>query len=462
MGMKRRLAIVAALCALVALAMGCADPSRPSAGNPVTLTLWHTYVEQMNSGIGSLIDEFNGGVGAENGITVSVTSVSNASVLNQNILTAANSNPGAPKLPDIALVYPHIAKPLAEKGMLTDLRAQFSDGDLLKFVPRFLQEGMLGGEEIYLLPVAKSTEVLYVNRVIFDRFAAATGVDLAELGTFEGIAGAAEMYADWTDALTPAVSGDAKAFFYPDNLFNYALIGLAQMGENLIAGGAIDPTVPGFRRVWESYYPQAVRGHFAIFNDYGNYLAKTGDIVCTTSTSAGVMFYPDSVTYSDNTKEEAWFDVLPYPVFEGGKKIAMQRGGGMCVFRSTPAKEAAAGLFLAWLTAPEQNLRFTANTGYLPVTTEAFERLLAQGNAGASDQKVQALLDTVLAMQREYEFYVPELFPDSEASQRRFGDRLRASAERAGREYKGLLSTTGPAEAYEKASRGAFEEFAQK
>ena len=57
-----------------------------------------------------------------------------------------------------------------------------------------------------------------------------------------------------------------------------------------------------------------------------------------------VVFYGDSITYPDNTVEQVAFSILPYPIFSGGEKIAIQRGAGMLIASSTPEKEYAAAL----------------------------------------------------------------------------------------------------------------------
>ncbi|MDR3280506.1 MAG: extracellular solute-binding protein, partial [Synergistaceae bacterium] len=140
------------------------------AGQNITLMVWHTYVEQMSDSFETLVKEFNDTEGAKRGIVVKVATEANSSTLNEMIIAAAKRDPGAPLAPDIAVIYPKIAVELADMGMLADIRDYFTADELARFVPQFLEEGMLGGENLYLLPVAKSTEVLFVNRTIFDRF----------------------------------------------------------------------------------------------------------------------------------------------------------------------------------------------------------------------------------------------------------------------------------------------------
>lgn len=455
--MTKRFVKLAALCALLALTAGCGEPRLLNPQKPVTITMWHTYVEQMKTGLDTLVNEFNSTIGAETGIVVNITAVSNASVLNEKLLLAANDDPGAPALPDMAVIYPRIAIELAKKGILADMAALLTPGELAAFVPRFLDEGKLGGHTLYLLPIAKSTEVLYINTTIFDRFSNETGVTLGQLATFEGIMDASERYYSWTDAKTPEIANDGKTFYYPDALFNFFLIGYAQLGEDFLQDQSLNLSAPAFERLWNCYYPGAVTGRVAIFDDYGNYLAKTGDIVCTTSTSAGVLFYPDTVTYADNTKEKAEYAILPYPVLEGGRNVAVQRGGGVCIVKSSPEKEHAAGIFLKWLTAAAQNLRFTTSMGYLPVTESAFEQLMTGEQPDTVNQNIGKMLATASQMQNTYDFHVPPVFDGIDALQSAFVEALLKKAEADRDKYRTLLDSEDADTAYAAVSRGAMQ-----
>jgi multiple sugar transport system substrate-binding protein len=386
--------------------------------------MWHTYVEDMQTALDELVSEFNGTVGAEQGVVVEVTSVTDAKNINEHLVAAASNDPGAPELPDMAVVYPQVAVTLAEKGALADLRQYFPAEELASYVPQFVEEGCLGGDALYLLPVAKSTEVLYVNRTLFDRFTAATGVGIEKLATFEGIAEAASRYAEWSGG---------KAFFYPEGLFHQAMIGCEQLGGELVKNGELDIANPLFKRIWDCYYPSAVKGGTAIYDGWGNYLAATGDVVCATASTAGSAFYPARITYPDNTKEDAEFDVLPYPVFEGGDKVAVQRGGGICVTKSDTARETAACLFLRWFTETERNLAFCAGIGYLPVQQTAFDAILAGEYPEITNPISEQALLTSAAMQKEYRFFFPPVFNGLDGLQKHYEDTLRAAA-REGRD----------------------------
>ena len=126
----------------------------------------------------------------------------------------AAGDPGAPDMPDLTTCYPATAALLKEKGLIAALDEQFTKEELSAYLPRFLEEGRLSDGKLYVFPFAKSTEILFVNQTLFDRFSAATAISLESLSTFEGIADAALRYYEWTDSLIPDDAGFEDK--YPD------------------------------------------------------------------------------------------------------------------------------------------------------------------------------------------------------------------------------------------------------
>ncbi len=416
---------------------------------PVVLTLWHNPGGQMKHAMSDVVDEFNRTVGKEKGIVVVVTSIGKFEVLHEKLELIANGDPGAPEPPDIAIAYPKSAILLVRKNLLVDIGPYFNEQELSAFVPRFLEEGRLADGKLYLFPVAKSTEALLVNRTLFDRFAAGTGVTLESLRTVEGLLSAARKYYEWTGG---------KMFFMIDNPFNFAQVAYAQLGDDFFLDGVPNVSSPSGRKVWNAYYEPAVKGYEAIYSGYGTDLTKTGDIVCWTSSTAATTFLPSTMTYADNSSEPVAFDVLPYPVFEGGKKVTMQRAGGFCLFKSTARKERAAIVFLKWLVEPEQNLRFLAATGYLPVTKEAMRK--AASTASATMPEIQRrFLEVTSLMQAEYDFLIPRLLEDYRALEKRYEAGLRKSAQSSKEKYERLRSRMGADKAYRVATEGVYERF---
>jgi multiple sugar transport system substrate-binding protein len=400
--MKRRGVFV--LAALAALALGCRGNTALNPKDPVRLTMWHNYGGVLQETMDELIDEFNQGAGRKKGVIINVTAVSAARELNGQLQAIAAGDPGAPSMPDLVTAYPAVAMVLAQAGLLAPLDGFFSQADLAAYVPRFVEEGRLDGR-LFVFPTAKSTEALFVNKVFFDRFIAAAGGSYGELASFEGIAALAERYLAWTDSLTPA-PGDGRAFFTADSWFNLALVGSAQLGVDFAGSGGLATDTAAFRRVWDVLAP-AFRGAYALSNAYSSDLSRTGEIVCSLGSTAGVLFYGDTVVYPDNTSEAVEYLVLPYPVFSGGKKAALQRGAGMVVAASTPRREEGAAFFLRWFTAPEVNMRFVASTGYLPVSAGAFGKPLAESLRAEASPVLRHLMETAAVIYGDYEFVIP-------------------------------------------------------
>ena len=442
--------------------LGCGESTKVGPSHPVTLNLWHNYGGQLKDTMDAMIDEFNETAGAEHGIMINVTSISGSATLHEKLTMAAYGDPGAPELPDITTAYPKTALLLAEKGLLVDLNDYFTPQELDAYITEFIREGRIEGDHLYVFPTAKSTEVLFVNTTIFNRFASDTGVRLEDLHSFEGIARTAELYYEWTDQLTPEVAHDGKTFFMPDSLLNYSLIGSQQLGADFIKDDRLNIAAPEFQKVWDYYYKPAILGHVAIFDGYATDLAKTGDIVCSIGSTAGVSFFSPRVTYADNTSEPAELAILPYPVFEGGKKIAIQRGAGMSVINTSPEKAYAAAVFLKWFTSPENNLRFVSSTGYLPVTKEAYGEIMSQEIEQAADNNMKKLLQTCQLMQREYEFFIPPLFEGIDQLQDQYESQLRETASSSRQSYLNSMASGDSVSAYEEMAIDAYQDFVER
>lgn len=372
---------------------------------PTTITVWHVYGGQVDSPLNDLIEQFNRTVGKEQQINVQVTSVSNTNTIHELVLAAANREPGATELPDLFISYPKTVMALPDDSILVDYKDYLSEEELSAFLPAFLEEGTVN-DRLVILPVAKSTEIMFINQTIFDRFSQATGVTLEDLDTWEGLFKAAEIYAQWTDEQTPDIPGDAKPMFVHDYYFNYFQVGTESMGEDFFQGEGL-ALGPAFQIAWEPLAKAALKGGVWLKGGYATEAIRTGDSIVSVASSASILYYSDVVTYPDNTSEDITLISRPCPVFENGDKLVMQRGAGFCLVRSTPEREQAAVSFLKWLTEPECNVAFVTRTGYMPVTRAAFESELPKAIEGLESEKYSSLYQAYLDTQANYEFYVP-------------------------------------------------------
>ncbi len=394
--MKKTVALILTLIlTLSALMTGCSKPILDP-DHPVTLTMWHNYGGEMQATMDYLIDQFNATVGKEKGIVINVTAISSSSELNESLDMIVNGDPGAPDMPDIFTGYPKVAIRFQEKGMLVNFNDYFTKDELSAYIEDFVAEGRLSDGGLYVFPIAKSTEVLYVNQTLFDRFAAATGAKAEDLATFEGIARLAKQYYEYSGG---------KQFYGSDSWFNFAEVGMAQLGGSIFNGEALSLAGDSFAHIFNTVYTPAVEGGISIYDGYSSDLSKTGDLICSTGSSAGILFYGDTITYEDGTVENVEYSILPYPVFENGSKTALQRGGGLMVAKSDEKKEYAACEFIKWLTASEQNMKFIDETGYLPVTKQAFENDMKDHLETIENASVKKMLTSVLSMYENYTFF---------------------------------------------------------
>ena len=373
-----------------------------------TLSLWHVYGGQVDSPLNGLIDEFNDTVGKEKNIHVQVTAVSNTNTIHDEILAAINHEAGAPTAPDMFISYPKTVMALPDPKVLVDYRDYFSQEELKAYIPEFLQEGTVE-DRLVVFPTAKSTEILFVNQTLFDEFARETGAAYEQLDTWEGIFALSQQYYQWTDAKTPEVPDDGKTFFTHDYLFNYLQVGVESLGESFFENEGIHIS-DTFSQVWQAYGNASVKGGMWLQEGYATEPLRTGDAIVSVASSASVLYYKDEVTFADNTSEPVTIVARPCPTFAKGKKLVMQRGAGFCTFKSTPEKERAAAEFLKWLTAPECNVRFVTQVGYMPVTQEAFDTYLVKAVDQLESTKYKSLYGAMLKTRREYTFYTaPQL-----------------------------------------------------
>ena len=407
---------------------------------PIVLTLWHVYGGQVDSPLNKIIDNFNDTYGKEEGIYVQVTSVSNTNTIHEAVLAAGKKEPGAAELPDIFVSYPKTVLSLPDSDILVDYKKYFTEEELSKYFTEFIEEGMID-DKLLVFPVAKSTEIMFVNKTLFDRFAAETGANEKDLATWEGLFKMAKQYNEWTDAKTPEIKNDGKNFFVHDYHFNYFQVGCESLGEAFFAENDTKGSLafgPVFKKAWLPYADAAISGGIWLREGYATEPLRTGGAIVSMASSASVLYYEDIVTYENNVSEPIEVAAHPAPVFEGGEKLVMQRGAGFCITKSTEEKEKAAAKFIKWLTEPEHNVEFVTKTGYMPVTKDAF-KILPEYVKKLESSKYRSLYEAIAKTQEEYHFYTAPKLPNYLDLEMRFEKNVRLELSRAKQEYEAVL-----------------------
>ena len=364
--MKRFLFIMFAMALALWGLAGCGETTALDPDDPVTLTMWHVYGEQADSSMNRLVEDFNATLGQERGVVVTVTNVTSTSKISQQLQQAMSDAPDAPEMPHLFSAHTNTAEALGAENLL-DWNTCFSQEELAGYVPEFLADGTME-DKLVVFPVSKSTYALFLNGSQFDRFSAETGVTAEELSTWEGFFAAAERYFAWSGG---------KPFCAFDYLIRHVEFDVMAKDGTLeyTADGWYDFENPSLRESWMKFAVPLVQGHIVVSDQYANTQVMTGETLSGMGSSAAIVYYNDTVTYSDNTSEPTNLTVLPLPAAGAGEQFMPMTGVGLSAAVSTEREAEAAAVFVQWLTEGERNLDFVVETGYMPVSNDAFEAI---------------------------------------------------------------------------------------
>ena len=530
--MKKHIrAFVSLLCA-AALALGCAScggaaqstgKSGGTAG--VThITVWTYYNGDQLESFNKLVDQFNETTGREKGIRVESASQGSMSDLETNVMDAAQGKVGAAAMPNIFSAYADTAYALDQMGMLVDLSQYLTEDERAQYVQDYLDEGDFDGDgSMKIFPVAKSTELMFLNETDWEKFARATGAAYDDLSTVEGLVATAGAYYDWTDAQTPEPD-DGKALFGRDAMANYMLVGARQLGDTLfeVQDGKMTlnfdkdvarklwdnyyvPFVKGWfaaigrfrsddikvgnvlayvgsnssatffptqvmvndtyydwtdaqtpepddgkalfgrdamanymlvgarqlgdtlfevqdgkmtlnfdkdvaRKLWDNYYVPFVKGWFAAIGRFRSDDIKVGNVLAYVGSNSSATFFPTQVMVNDTESYDIDMTVLPSPKFAGGEDVAVQQGAGMVVTAGTEEEINASVEFLKWFTRPENNISFSVDSGYLPVTTAANDMEAIKTSGLELSPKMESILSNAVQSVKNNTLYTPSAF----------------------------------------------------
>ena len=417
MKLKRFLRSAACLTLSAVLALGCVGCGAGEAKAPTTITIWTYYNGEQLESFNQLVEQFNNTEGKKKNIIVESSSQGSVNDLETSVLASAQGKVGAEELPNIVSSYADTAYTLDQMGLAVDFSSYLTEKEKAAYIDGFLEEGdLLNNGELKLFPIAKSTELLYLNATDFAPFAEATGVTYEDLSTIEGLTEVAHKYYDWTDAQTPEPN-DGKALFGRDALANYLLCGAQELGttifdaENGVMTLNFDKDV--VRKLWDNYYVPFVKGWFGASGKFRSDDVKIGSLLAYVGSSSSSSFFPTQVMTSDTESHDIEMVSLPCPSFAGQEPVAAQQGAGMMITPGTEDEIKACVDFLKWFTEPENNIQFSVQSGYMPVTHEAND-IEAMENSGLeiSDSIRNVLTLSIDAINND-QLYTTHAFPDA-------------------------------------------------
>lgn len=409
--MKNKKILFLIVCTYALLFMtSCSNSSKTESlldpKSPVTVTLWHYYVGENQKSLEQDVASFNQSEGMKNGVIVEAVSMGRISELEDMVTMSAKGVINAPPMPQIFSCYPDKAIEIDKLGMIADLNEYFTDEEKSWYIEDFLKNGIMEDGRFLVFPIAKSTELLYVNDTVWSKFADEVGYDDDALKEWESIYEAARDYYIWVDSKTPDVPSDGKGMIGIDSFTNYFIIGCKQLGLELINSSeeidgqvVLDKAV--MKRVFENYYKGFSLGYFNSVGKFRSDDIKSGDLISYVGSSSSASYFP---TWIENKglKEDMSLLALTYPVFNGGDAYAISQGAGMCIAKSTLEQQEGAALFIKWFTKNEQNIKFSMTTGYLPVRGDAYDSedftslMINLENGDTSEQNLANVYDIAL------------------------------------------------------------------
>lgn len=425
----------------------CSQSEAPD-DRPVHITMWHYYNGAQKDQFDELVQKFNDTVGLDQKIIVETFSKGSVTELEDAITASMDGKTGSDPLPNLCSSYADTAYKLYQKDLLVDYRPFLTDEEYNSYVSGYVEEGNFGSESsMMIFPIAKSTEVLTLNNTAWEPFAKETGASLENLSTWEGLAQTAKSYYEWTDAKTEEPN-DGQAFFGRDSFANHMLIGSHQLGHTIYVSedGAIktDAEKETMRRLWDNYYVPYISGYYLAEGKFRSDDLKTGRIAAYVGSTSGAAYTPEQVTYDDGTTEDITCSQLPLPNFEGTEACAVQQGAGVVMFDADEKTEKAAVTFLKWLTEDEQNVCFSAASGYLPVKVSANNMEEINNYFKESGQelnpKLEAMLHTAIPQVQQYELYTTKPFEHANDARKIIDSTLPALAKANREQVQALLA----------------------
>lgn len=425
MSLKKMLSAIMVLFLAAAILSGCDKKQASSArhgldpNNPITISIWHYYNGVQQENFDKLLLEFNETVGREQGIVIEGYNKNYVNDLAASALASLRGDDGAQAPPDMFAAYAGTAFTADQLGKVVDLSAYFTEEELSEYVEGYLEEGSFDGTgSLKIFPIAKSTEIMMLNLTDWQAFADAVGVTTDDLSTWEGVAQVAEKYYDYTDAQTPDVAGDGKAFFGRDSIANYMLVGARQLGLEYCTpeDGAVTMHTDrdAVKRLWDCYYAPYVKGHYLSHGRFRSDDAQVGEIIAMACSSTAGMYFPKSVTPDDEHSYPIESLVLPVPNFEGTDPYVVQQGAGIVVIQSDESREYACTVFLKWFTEEERSIAFSSSSGYLPVKKAANNPEKISSSFESQEDILARVMRISASEINTYQLYAPKPYDTAE------------------------------------------------
>lgn len=388
-------------------------------GQYLEIEFWHAMGASSYNPYAEIVTEFEKEIYDLYGIHVKVNNSSMGDYDSLYHKTLASIASGVQ--PTVVQTYPDHVSTYLQASAVVDLNSYISHpnfglegnpDDNYGYIDAFWEEGKLYGhnDSIYSIPFVKSTEVLYYNKTIFDKYgwnAPKTWDDVIAISeAWKQTSEYKSIKSDYYNVAGLGIDSNANFFMTLTKQWGSKYASFDEFGNGQIL---IDNDNTKYALNW--FVNEFNNGNIATAEYFGlNYCSDAllnGQIIMTIGSSAGAVYH----VARDGSFETG---IAPYPQKAGAaedEKYVIQQGTNITLMKNqNKIKELLGWLFIKYLTNYESSLELSTNTSYFTVrkdviNSEEYQEYLNRDN-------IYSKADKVAISQFKY-FYSTPSFPES-------------------------------------------------
>jgi len=331
--------------------VGCGkEESKGSAEK--TLLFWHAMSDQKATALREIVEEYNR---SNPKMKVKAEFIGDYDVIYRKTMTALS----AKRPPDLAMAYENMVAEYMKYDAVADLTKYFKAEGENDIYPTFMMSNRYPafGDKLLSMPMTKSVLVLYYNADM-----------LKEIGKDKPPVTWEEFIADCRAIKTKknisplALSRDASTF---DGLV-FSLGGEVYDSKTRKALFDQSPTIQSLKLLGDLFREGLAHEiAYRTYDDRNDFASGRAAFFIRSSTSR-----PYVMEFVKN-KFKWGMVVIPHGKDNSPRTILF--GANVCVFKSTPEREKAAGDFMWFFGSKDITAKWATRTGYLPVRKSSLE-----------------------------------------------------------------------------------------
>lgn len=361
--MKRKIVLLSFIIVIVAVFSfgGC------SKNNVRTVVFWHSYQGYQEQMFERIVKVYNETVGAQEGVRVIPEYAGKTDEINNKFNDAIDAQENSGMLPNIAVVSKETAYNAVKYDLITFAELYMTDEEINGYFSGFMEEGRLSmAANTYLFPLSKQIQQTIINDNMWKEFNQEyPQYSEQSFMYWESLIDMAAKYYDWTDAMTPDVHNDGRAFFAIESLETFIYTYTNQRVPSLIQSGYDEITINAnkdtFSEIWNLYHKGVVQGYISTVSDITTALKK-GDILCYVGTPGNTNY---SSVYIDLHGNMAPLSIkaVQYPSVFANRIVVPHSGTGVVVVDKGEKSNKDAYNFIKWYTS-NPNFIYICFAGY--------------------------------------------------------------------------------------------------